>query len=127
MIVMPDFRLWNRFDSWPPLRIARAALFRSMLYDKRKLARSVHRNATVKIETVRPNDTRKTLAFLVKSGFLESTDDIPEPHEFKAIVQVSRGSHKHTHEIQFSRYGRSEILYRVPLSAIISLFFRFRR
>jgi len=79
-----------------------------MLYDKRKLARSVHRNATVKIETVRPNDTRKTLAFLVKSGFLESTDDIPEPHEFKAIVQVSHGSHTHPpHEVQFSEHDRA--------------------
>src|SRR5438128_8668281 len=75
--------------------------FRLYFHDKRKQAHSLPTNATVKIETVRPDGARQTFAFHAKGEYLESTNDIPEPHEFKAIVQVSHGSHTHTHEVQF--------------------------
>jgi len=77
--------------------------FRLFFYDKRKQARSVPRNAAIQIETVRPDGARQTFGFRVKGEYLESESDIPEPHEFKAIVRVSHGSHTHPpHEVQFS-------------------------
>jgi hypothetical protein len=33
---------------------------------------------------------------------LESTTEVPEPLQFKAIVRVSHGTHTHTHEVHFS-------------------------
>jgi hypothetical protein len=82
--------------------------FRLFFYDKRKQARSVPANATIKIETVRPDGARRTFTFRVGDEYLESENDIPEPHEFKAIVQVSHGSHTHTpHEVQFSEHDRA--------------------
>jgi len=79
--------------------------FRLFFYDKHRQARSVPTNATIKIETVRPDGARQTFALLAKGEYLESEDYIPEPHEFKAIVQVSHGSHTHPpHEVQFSEH-----------------------
>ena len=77
--------------------------FRLFFYDKRRQARSVPTNATIKIETVRPDGARQTFAFRAMGEYLESEDYIPEPHEFKAIVRVSHGSHTHPpHEVKFS-------------------------
>ena len=44
--------------------------------------------ADVSIETVRPDGTRQTFAFIAKDGFLESRDAIPEPHEFDAHLTL---------------------------------------
>jgi hypothetical protein len=76
--------------------------FRLFLYDKHKQPRAVPRNATVRIETVRPDDTRQMFDFHVNGGYLESTTEIAQPHEFAAIVHVSHGSHTHPpHEVHF--------------------------
>jgi nickel/cobalt exporter len=84
--------------------------FRLFFHDKHKQARSVPRNATVTIETVRPDDTRQTFDFQAGSEYLESTIEIPEPHAFKAIVHVSHGSHTHTHEVDFQDDGGEDRL-----------------
>lgn len=77
--------------------------FRLFLYDKHKQLRAVPRNATVRIETVRPDDTRQMFDFHLNGGYLESTTEIAQPHEFAAIVHVSHGSHTHPpHEVHFS-------------------------
>ncbi len=47
----------------------------------------------VTIETKRPGGARQTFAFVSKGDFLESRDDIPEPHEFDAVLTVGRGGH----------------------------------
>jgi len=84
-----------------------APRFRLFFHDKHNQARSVPRNATVTIETVRPDDTRQTFDFHAKGEYLESTTDIPEPHTFKSIVRVSHGSHTHTHEVHFSDHDKT--------------------
>ena len=82
--------------------------FRLFFHDKHKQARSVPAHAIVRIETVRPDDTRQTFDFHAKGEYLESTTEIPEPHEFKAIVQVSHGSHSHPpHEVHFSDHDQA--------------------
>jgi hypothetical protein len=77
--------------------------FRLFLYDKQKQPRSVPRNATVRMETVRPDDTRQMFDFHIKGGYLESTTEIARPYQFAAVVHVSHGSHTHPpHEVHFS-------------------------
>ena len=78
------------------------ARFRLFFYDKQKQPRAIPRNAMVTIETVRPVDTHQTFAFRPSGEYLESTTDVPEPHQFRAIVHVSHGTHTHTHEVRFS-------------------------
>jgi cation diffusion facilitator family transporter len=56
------------------------------------------------IETVRPDGTRQLFAMGDKGGFLESRDDIPEPHAFTAAVRIGEQhypvvfeEHEHAH------------------------------
>ena len=45
--------------------------------------------ARVSVETVRPDGTRQTFAFADRGSFLESVDEIPEPHAFAATVTIA--------------------------------------
>lgn len=78
--------------------------FRLFYYDERKRACSLPSYDSVTIETVRPDGARQTFAFREAGVYLESTTDIPEPHEFKVILQVSHGHHAHSHEVQFKEH-----------------------
>lgn len=55
----------------------------------------------VTLETVRPDGKRQTFQFAAKKDFLESTVDIPEPHEFDATVTIGHGGHSHTCRVEF--------------------------
>jgi hypothetical protein len=46
------------------------------------------------VETVRPDGARRVFAFADRRGFLESIDEITEPHEFKANVTINGETHK---------------------------------
>lgn len=59
----------------------------------------------VKLETVRLDGTRQTFEFIGKNDFLESTADIPEPHEFDATVTVGHGHHSHACRVEFREFG----------------------
>ncbi|RKP48189.1 CDF family Co(II)/Ni(II) efflux transporter DmeF [Trinickia fusca] len=57
----------------------------------------------VSVTTIRPDGTRQTFAFSDRGGYLESKQDIPEPHAFKVIVGLPDGEHEiefeeHTHD-----------------------------
>ncbi len=56
---------------------------------------------SVKVVTVRPEGAGQQYNFVLKDGFLESTDDIPEPHEFDATLTLSHGDHAHTFMVEF--------------------------
>jgi cation diffusion facilitator family transporter len=47
--------------------------------------------ADVKIETTRPDGTRQTFAMEDRGTYLESLEEIPEPHEFRARVVTASG------------------------------------
>ena len=55
----------------------------------------------VTIETVRPGGVRQTFAFVTKDGFLESTSEVPEPHEFDLTLTLAHGDHSQTYPVQF--------------------------
>ncbi len=55
----------------------------------------------VSLETVRPDGTRQVFQFVAKKDFLESTVDIPEPHEFDATVTLGHGHHHHACRVEF--------------------------
>ena len=50
--------------------------------------------AAASIETIRPDGARQTFAFVQRNGFLESRDEIPEPHEFVADLRVAADEHR---------------------------------
>ena len=55
----------------------------------------------VTLETIRPDGARQVFQFIAKKGFLESTVDIPEPHEFDATVTIGHGHHHHSCRVEF--------------------------
>ena len=50
------------------------------------------------LETVRPSEERQSFSFQHSDGYFVSTEMIPEPHEFRAILSVPHGNHVHGHE-----------------------------
>jgi nickel/cobalt exporter len=59
----------------------------------------------VTIETVRTDGARQKFAFVAKEGFLESTTDIPEPHEFDLTLTLAHEGHSHAYPVQFREDG----------------------
>ena len=55
----------------------------------------------VTLETIRPDGARQTFSFVQKGTFLESLYDIPEPHEFDAVLTLGHGDHGHTCRVEF--------------------------
>jgi cation diffusion facilitator family transporter len=59
---------------------------------------------TVSITTLHPDGTRQTFAFIERDGHLESQQDIPEPHEFRAAVQLPEGEY----EVEFEGHRHDQ-------------------
>jgi cation diffusion facilitator family transporter len=56
--------------------------------------------SAVSITTIRPNGTQQVFELANRGGYLESMQDIPEPHAFKAIVRLPDGKH----EVEFEEH-----------------------
>jgi len=59
----------------------------------------------VAIATIRPDGKRQDFAMVARGGYLESIDDIPEPHAFKVQFALSRGLDIHTVEFAEHEYA----------------------
>lgn len=59
------------------------------------------------LETVRPEGTRQSFSFVARDGYLESREEIPEPHEFTAILDFSHGDHGHGYEVRFEEHSHA--------------------
>lgn len=84
------------FESGVPPR------FRLHSFDASMAAKAFGDHDSVTIETVRPDGARQTFVLNPSGMFLESVQEIPEPHEFEAIVSMGHGDHIHKFEVQFS-------------------------
>lgn len=58
----------------------------------------------VAVETLRPDGTFQSFAFVDRDGYLESVTEIPEPHEFTARLILSHGNHSHDYELRFAEH-----------------------
>lgn len=59
----------------------------------------------VGITTTRPDGARQDFRFLAGDGFLESVDEIPEPHEFVARLSLGHEGHRHDYDLAFSEHA----------------------
>jgi len=55
----------------------------------------------VAVTTARPDATRQAFTFVDRGGYLESVEEIPEPHEFMARVSLGHGGHSHDYDLSF--------------------------
>ena len=76
--------------------------FRLYVYDRAGRTAALFAANEVSIETLRPDGSKQLFAFVEKGEFLESTTDIPEPHEFAVTLTLSHGDHAHTYQTQFT-------------------------
>jgi cation diffusion facilitator family transporter len=58
----------------------------------------------VSIETIRPDGSRQLFTFEDRDGFLESHDEIPEPHAFLAKVRLVQEGQQHEQELEFEEH-----------------------
>jgi cation diffusion facilitator family transporter len=58
----------------------------------------------VTIETIRPDGSRQLFTFEDRGGYLESLDEIPEPHAFLAKVRSVQEGQQHEGELQFEEH-----------------------
>jgi len=56
---------------------------------------------TVTLETIRPEKKRKSFKFKRQGDYLEATTELPEPHEFKAVLKLRFGNKTEKRETQF--------------------------
>ena len=60
---------------------------------------------SVTIETIRLDGAKQVFRFADKGGFLESTDPIPEPHDFDVVLTLAHGNHAHQYHALFAEPG----------------------
>jgi nickel/cobalt exporter len=61
----------------------------------------------VSIETERPDGARQRFAFAGRGDYLESIEEIPEPHEFTARLHLAHGDHGHSYEVAFTKHDHN--------------------
>jgi nickel/cobalt exporter len=77
----------------------------------------------VVLETERPDGSRQVFSFAARDGYLESMEEIPEPHEFSARLTLAHGDHGHHYDVAFIEHDHGgadhlhEELRRLDLAA----------
>lgn len=61
----------------------------------------------VTLVTERADGARQAFTFAEKDGYLESLQEIPEPHAFNARVSLGHGDHTHDYDLAFSEDDHS--------------------
>ena len=58
----------------------------------------------VTIATERLDGSLQTFAFQSRFGYLESIDEVPEPHAFSARIRLNHGNHAHHYDVNFDEH-----------------------
>ena len=58
----------------------------------------------ITIETIRPDGSRQLFSFDARDGYLESRDEIPEPHAFVARVRLVQAGEAEARELEFEEH-----------------------
>lgn len=62
----------------------------------------------VSLETERPDGARQAFSFEQRGSFLESREEIPEPHQFVARLSLAHGGHAHDYDVAFVEHDHSQ-------------------
>lgn len=66
--------------------------------------------ATTFISTERPDGSRHQFALVQRDGYLESIDEIPEPHEFIVRLSLGHGDHTHDFDVEFTEHNHAHAI-----------------
>jgi nickel/cobalt exporter len=59
----------------------------------------------VHLETERADGARQLFSFVQRDGFVESEQDIPEPHAFVARLRLGHDGHSHDYDVEYTEHG----------------------
>ncbi len=59
----------------------------------------------VRVETERADGSRQTFTFVQRDGFVESEQEIPEPHEFVARLRLGHEFHSHDYDVEYVEHN----------------------
>lgn len=76
--------------------------FRLHSYSPSMVATEINTTEVVSIETLRQDGVKQIFEFRRCGAFLESILEVPEPHEFEAVVSIGHRDHNHRFEVSFS-------------------------
>ena len=62
------------------------------------------------IETERADGSRQTFTFRRHGGYLESVQELPEPHEFVARLRLGKPQHSHDYDVEFVEHGHRHVV-----------------
>ncbi|MBG6461423.1 nickel/cobalt efflux transporter RcnA [Pseudomonas aeruginosa] len=65
------------------------------------------RAAEVWLQTTRTDGRMRRFAFVERDGYLESVDEIPEPHAFNVRLSLGHGGHTHDYDLDFREPGHA--------------------
>ena len=68
----------------------------------------------VTVETVRPDGRRAAFSFVQHVGFVESEQEIPEPHEFVAHLHLKDDRHEHSFAVEFAEHDHAHLALQRP-------------
>ncbi|WP_305367254.1 nickel/cobalt efflux transporter [Sphingomonas sp. YR710] len=54
------------------------------------------------VVTERPDQSRQAFSFVDRGDYLESVEEIPEPHAFTARLSLGHGGHTHDYDLSFT-------------------------
>jgi nickel/cobalt exporter len=58
----------------------------------------------VRVLTTRADGSTQVFMFVEQEGFLQSTADIPEPHEFSVRLSLGHAGHSHDYDLEYSEH-----------------------
>lgn len=61
----------------------------------------------VHVETERGDGSRQAFSFVARDGYLESDQEIPEPHEFVARLGLGHAGHTHDYDVEFVEHDHA--------------------
>jgi nickel/cobalt transporter (NicO) family protein len=64
----------------------------------------------VRLETERADGTRELFSFCRQEGYLESQQQIPEPHEFVVRLRLGEPAHSHDYDLEFVEHGHQHAI-----------------
>jgi len=76
--------------------------FRLHAYDHSMATKAFDANVNVTLETIRPDGTKQGFDLQPAGLFMESKQEIPEPHAFEVVLSLGHGDHIHRFEVSFS-------------------------
>jgi nickel/cobalt transporter (NicO) family protein len=62
----------------------------------------------ISVETERPDGARQLFQFTPGDGFLESSEEIPEPQEFMARLSIRHDHHAHDYDVAFLEHDHGD-------------------